>query len=72
MVVLVLPVQTQILERVNRWMLSLSVFKHEDPAAECINRASVPRLPLLAWQRDTLLIREFTQSQASPSNCYPQ
>ncbi len=31
-----------------------------------------PRLPLPAWQRGTLLIREFTQSQASPRNCYPQ
>lgn len=72
MLVLELPAQTQILGRVNRWMLNPSVFKHEDPAAEWINMTSLPRLPLLAWQRDTLLIREFTQSQASPSNCYPQ
>lgn len=74
LVLLVLPAQTQTQGRVNRWKLSLSVFKHEDQAAECINTASVPPavLPLLAWQRGTLLIREFTQSQASPSNCYPQ
>lgn len=24
------------------------------------------------WKRGTLLIREFTQGQASPSNCYPE
>lgn len=71
LVLLVLPAQTQTQGRVNRWKLSLSVFKHEDRATECINTASAP-LPLLAWQRGTLLIREFTQSQASPSNCYPQ
>lgn len=41
-----LPAQTRTRGRVNRWKLSLSVFKHEDQAAECINTALRPRLAL--------------------------
>ena len=47
LVLLVQPAQTQTWGRVNRWKLSLSVFKHEYQAAECINMASVPTF--LSW-----------------------
>lgn len=42
------------------------------PGRRTYQRGLRPGLPVPAWQRGFLLIREFTQSRASPSNCYPQ